>query len=263
MGEALAQVAYLPAAVQAAMGTGVFDILSHWRLSVIKDARTWPGNRRAQAMVASRLHRFTKQNDGDAGLSGQGFAAAVTGAKFGPDQFKREETGQAVSSPEFMAIPIGAGLAMTRSGIKGRRDEFRDLVASRQLTVIRSKGKLLLVRQLKGRGKAQKGLRSQVLAVLTKRRTEPGRLKFYQTFERVQAQDVQKLEKIIDLAATEAGRAKLADRVRVTSTGQAAYTSAYREFLGNNPRRFSEARAVATAASRAARGVITGGEGRA
>ncbi len=263
MGEALAQVAYLPVCAQGAMKTAVFDIVSHHRLSMIKQAAKWPGGRRAQAMVASRLHRFSKDNDGDAGVTGQGFAAAVTGTKFGPDQFMREETGKEVSSSEFMAIPIGAGLAMTRSGIKGRRQEYRDLIASRQLKIIRSRGKLLVIRELKGRGKKDKGLRSQILAVLVKRRSEPGRLNFYSAFDRVQASDVAKLEAIIDLAATEAGRMKLEERVRTGEASQTAYRNAFREFLQDNPRKFAQARAAGKAAARAARGVISGGEGRA
>lgn len=264
LADALAQVGYLPAAIQGAARAAAFDMLSHHRLSVIKNARTWPGGRRAQAMTASRLHRFSKDNEQNAGVTGQGFAAAVTGQTFGSDAFVREEAGQSITAGGYMALPVGAGAEMVKSNIAGRRQQFRDLVASRALSIIPVRGALLLVQKLAGRGKAQKGLRERVLAVLIKRRTEPGRLKFYPTWERIQSEDTPKLEKILSLATTEAGRVKLAERNRAGVAGRAAYTSTFREFLSTNPRRFAQARQVATAAAAAARNsVISGAGGRA
>lgn len=266
MAEALAQVAYLPAAVQGSMKTALYDVVKHHRSSVIKGAKKWPGGRRAQAMVASRLHRYAKENENDAGVSGQSFGAAESGVKFGGEQLVREESGEAVNSREFMAVPVGVGREMVMSGIAGRRQQFRDLIASRELRIIKSKsGALFLVRALQaGRSKGEKvGIREQIIAMLTRKRVEPGRLGFYAAWDKVQSQDVHKLEDVIDLAATEAGRVKLAERSARSAAGRAAYTSAWREYLEANPRKFAQARAVANAAARAARGIIPGAEGRA
>jgi hypothetical protein len=260
IGEVLGMVATMPAAVQGAMSIGLLDVLSHHRLSVIKAAGLWPGKRRAQAMIASRLHRYTRQDENDAGVSGQAFAAAQKGETFGGSAFKRFEEGAAVSSSDPFVVPIGAGRAMVESGIKGRRQQFRDLIGSDRVHLIRSaSGKVLVVRTLKGRGRRQKGLRSELLGVLSRRRFEPPRLKYRQTFDEVVAKDLPKLEKVVELGTTVAGRQRLRRADALRAVGQAAYTREFRNYLTSNPRKFVEARRAALEAKRLARGQVHSG----
>jgi hypothetical protein len=251
IGEVLGMVATMPAAVQGAMSIGLLDVLSHHRLSVIKAAGLWPGKRRAQAMIASR---------NDAGVSGQAFAAAQKGETFGGSAFTRFEEGAAVSSSDPFVVPIGAGRAMVESGIKGRRQQFRDLIGSDRVHLIRSaSGKVLVVRTLKGRGRRQKGLRSELLGVLSRRRFEPPRLKYRQTFDEVVAKDLPKLEKVVELGTTVAGRQRLRRADALRAVGQAAYTREFRNYLTSNPRKFVEARRAALEAKRLARGQVHSG----
>lgn len=264
MGAVLGMVATMPAAVQGAMRTGLFDVLSHHRLSVIKSAAGWPGKRRAQAMVASRLHRWTKENQGDAGLTGQAFAAAVKGQTFGRDAFKRFEDGASVSSADPFVVPIGAGRAMVDSNIKGRRQAFRDLLKSDRVHLVQgSGGRIFVVRTLKGRGRAQKGLRSELLGILSRRRTERPRLGYRSAFDRVVNEDLPKLARIVELGATVAGRQSLRRADTLKRAGQEAYSRTFREYLSANPRKFVEARKAASEARQAARGQISGSGGRA
>jgi hypothetical protein len=239
----------------------LYDLLSHHRLKVISKAgRTFPGKREAQKMVATRLFRYTRMQTGEhtvAGVVGEAFAAADTGMTFGGSVLRQLEAGGPISSGGFMLIPVGRGAELARSGIKGRRRQFADLIAGRRLELIVRPGKpALLVQHVAGRGTKERGRRDVIMAVLARRRTQRPLLEFYRSFDEVQSSDAPKFEKAMDLAATAAGQSTLLERIDRQRSGAAASIAAYRAYIAANPGNNAEARRVAMAASKAARGQI-------
>lgn len=259
IGQALAQVALLPAAVQAAFRERLYDLLSHHRLHVLKHHRL-PSGRAAQRMLATRLWRYTRASARDAGVAGEAFVAAASGDTYGADAFRRLEFGGDVAAGAPMAVPIGAGRVLARRD----RAAWRRLLGSGVLEAIRTRaGRTLLIRETAGRARDAGGAKSLLYAVLTRRRRQPAQLGYFAGFEAVQARHVAKMEQDLERAASAAGQAALVEASRERAALDAAYLQGLRRYLAAHPNRLREARAAGLAARRAARAANTVRGGRA
>lgn len=253
LGQVLATVALMPAAVQSAFRERLYDLLSHHRLSVLKHHQL-PSKRRAQQMLASRTYRYTRADaagalGGGLGVVGEGFLAAESGQTYGRDAFKRLEEGGEVSAREAMIIPVGAG----------RRLALRDRAAWERLLhgdvdLIRApSGRMLLVRQSIRKG----SIKETIYGVLSRRRRQPAQLGYYRQFDSVQGRHVAKLEADLDRAQTAAGQAAIVERAAEGRRLGEAYLAGLRRYLDANPGRLREARAAGVAARKLAKAANT------
>lgn len=265
LGGVLAELGALPHALGAAMRSKVYDMLSHHRRSVLSHHR-FPSGRRAQQMLASRLYRYTRADTDPvrpAGIVGEAFAAAQSGATFGGETFKQWEDGADISARESMVIPIAAGAKMMR-GAAGARARFRQLIERRELVLVERRGKFpLLVKP--NEADRHGGERSTIYAVLTVRRRQGRILGFYAQFESVAARHLPRLERVLDIAMKAGGEAAVLEEERIKGIGREAYQASFKriydESLGvNGNKRRSLAHKAAELARKAAEREAVGGD---
>lgn len=269
LGEVLAAVGYIPAALVGALGEAVYDHMSHHRKSVIGSAGSRFRNpARGKRYVASRLFAYgrrrptpTKIED----IQGESFMAALaspgktkTGRVFpaSRSQLLLLETGGVVNTRKPMAIPIGEGVNESGpfagqwrpSALKAIRERRTDLV-------VRPGRPTLIVQELAAtrRQGVQLGIRSQVIGVLSRRREQSPILGFFEQARKIEPKHLAKYDRVIDQAMTAAGRESLALRSRAVEAGRSAYLSEFDRLIKADPGNHKGARRAAEQAARLAR----------
>ncbi|GMV26923.1 MAG: hypothetical protein AMXMBFR58_29540 [Phycisphaerae bacterium] len=227
--DAAATIATLPAATRAVFRAGLYEILSHHRTSVIKhSARTMPGGRSAQQMVASRLFRFTKETAG--GITGEGWAAAVSksgdDAKGGyannPRFFPLIEEGGQHRTSGWMAVPV-----TDKKGVARQRfaDKMRQLLKQDALKIVPRPGQVSLLVQVK------EDHTYQLWGVLARRTTIRPMLGFYDRWSSTLSKDLPHLERWLDRAMKGASVAGLEQAMRERAMGQQVYLAEFKKQL--------------------------------
>lgn len=233
----IATLGYFPAAMVRALHVRFIDLLSHHRRSVAKHHK-FPAKRRAQRMLFARLSAVyatqRKPTDIDH-LVGRSFSRPAREEPFPQDIAAMWETGADVNASAPFVIPLGFGL--TTGGLHGMTGFARGAKTSklfnevfrqggahtdRELHFVRtSSGRVLaVVETVAKRTTSRKnrktgvvtqtgGMRSQVVGVLARRRRQGPMIEFYGQFDRVLPKHQAKMDADLEMALTEAGRAKL------------------------------------------------------
>lgn len=261
MGEALGQIALLPAALRGAFLWILYDIVTHQRTSVLKHHKLRAG-RPAQQMLATRIFRYTKAADSEnrvAELMGETFVAAVAGSDAGagyvenPRFFQLLETGGESTSGAPRAVPIAAGL-LRRGGSVRVNPKFKELLKAKAFDVVPRKGKLPLLVYSPESGRE----RSVIYGVLAKRLDYGPQLNFYKQWNSVLARGLPKMEKGLERAATAAGQAALADRDALVRAGKEAYLETLKQMSTRGIKGRQAKRAAQLAESAAKKDYIAG-----
>ena len=262
MSEVLATCGCVPASLAGALSARSFDLLSHHRKAVIKNAKTWPGGAKAQRAVASRLFRYGSKNGEQASaisdVQGQSFAASTSepSSPFAGGSLGKLESGGTVSTNQPMIVPIARGL--NNDGLTKSR-MFINAIKNHTFDVItQGKGRGLVILQHAANNKDQndekfRGWRSVVIGKLLKSRRQSPMLRFFESFERIVPKHKADMEKDLGDALTAAGLAKLDRRADVQAAQRGAYRAAYAEALANLPGKHAKARAAGAAAAKLVR----------
>lgn len=260
-GGVLGQLAHLPSALIGVIGELNYDLMSHHRLAILKHNKL-PSGRGAQAMIATRLHRYGRKRAEPQSLDevvGESFAAADKGETYGPTFFEDLEKGRDINAGKLMAIPIGA-LALTGGARAAAIKRFREQLANHEL-IVTPGGALINKRKL-----GPKALKQAIVGILSRNRTQRPLLGFFSEFERIWAAHLVKYEKAAEMAMTAAGQEALAGELQTKTIAReaasSAYIAAYRAAINANPNATGQARKVAKAAAKLARAEALG-EGRA
>lgn len=262
MSQVLATCGVIPAALAGALAARNFDLLSHHRKSIIKNARTWPGGVRAQRAIASRLARYGskygKQAETISDVRGESFAATMSpkpGAPLVGDALSTLETGRTVNTNEAMIVPILAGRISGSSGTL-KTKQFVDAIKNHTFQIIakgRARGLVIVeyaARKVKGE---QLGVRSVIIGKLTKRREQSPMLKFFESFERVLPKHLAQMGEDMESALTAAGLARLSRKRETQAAQHAAWKEAYAASLASLPGKYPEARKAGAAAAKLVR----------
>ncbi|MEM1183688.1 MAG: hypothetical protein AAGI53_01665 [Planctomycetota bacterium] len=236
------------------IATRTGDLLSHHRSSVLRRVgRDFPGKRRAQRFMASRLQFYSRTRrpypNTYAEATGEAFAAGINddSAAGGPiDITLLERGGRRVSAGGPMAIPLLGFRNLHQSApALGRVRQFRDQLKRNRYDVTPSG---LLVADIAGT--RARGARSLVAGVLRRSTVHRPLLGFFAEFDRIEPRHAVKLERDLGKLVTVAGRAALQDRLvrheRVRALGAAAFA----EHLKMNPGDHAGARKAALEISR-------------
>ena len=219
--EAVSTIGYLPASLRGAITVLLFDMLSHHRLSVLKNHR-FPDYRGGQKFIAASYRRYTKPRGDIAGkaldIVGESFLKT---AKFSenktevPGRFKQLEFGERIAANSFMAMPINGGRATAGQWA---------LLREKKLTMIRTKSGALLAfapAKMTKAGQFRKGARTRLLFVLFKRRVQRPMLNFFARWNDIANRDTTaaRFGKMLDnavAAATLIGPKAVAAQARQT-----------------------------------------------
>jgi hypothetical protein len=271
--ELLETVWSIPPCLAAVYGEINFDLLSHARLGILKDAKTnFPRGRPAQQMLAASLHRYGRVVDVPTELKdarGEIFAA---GGGFGAldDQHKAIENleyGATITSSTPMAVPIGFA---TQS--KANRVKFSELLRAGGFGIIARAGKnpLLVTHEgdgpelrRKDGGDGFQRARTVIWGYLTRKRVQKPLLTFRARVASSWEKKKPEYDRGAALAMTEAGRAKLTQRVENKEGQRDAFNQGFevakaRALAQGLPKR--KARQVAMVAGRAAKREFMQGE---
>lgn len=290
--EAIAAVGFVPAALLGALQGWSADTVNHHKRKVLQlAAQSFDAKDRARRMIASRLFGYGSKKGVDTieEIEGQSFLASRSDvAQLTAEALEAFEKGASITTSEAMAIPIGSGPGSGRpfTGVfanvpiwRGKLGKGEKGIATSnrlaQFDFIRGDdGKTYIVdnrersiRRLSRNGQSGDvvGGRQQagkIVGILVKRRQQRRRLGFMQAWEAVWPKQEAKLDAVLDLALTEAGRAKLQGQTNARREGNDAGREAFTQFLSANPGKYAAARKVADAARKAVRARYSEGDKR-
>lgn len=240
--EAFLTLGYMPVAMQTAIRLRFYDLLSHHRLTVLKNHKL-PSGRTGQQWLASRMYRYTKTTGGKLfpiNVVGEGFAVDIEDWQ---GQVNLLERGGTRTSQRPMLIPIGAGDARG-PGLRPSK-KLQDAKANKSGAFITTpRGQTFLVQSIGGT-RAGIGAKTEILGVLSKRQTYRPMLGFQRAFDIVVPRHVEKFSADMDLAITESGREALMVRSGIASITNRARIDAMRKYLEQSPGDFRGATRVA------------------
>ena len=220
-----------------------YDVLSHHRSGVLKDAKSnFDRGRGAQKFLGSKLGRFGR-------LTGKGRlptkVSQVRGESFAASEdeiLEGLERGGSQNTAEPMAIPVAP---------RFRRNpkRFAQLMERRQFVVVGARG-LLIDPDDKGQDE-----RTEIAGVLTKRIVRRPRLGFMDRWDQIRPKAEAKFAADLDKLVTEAGRKELRSRIRArkavvalspraTKAALEAGEREYQRFITANPGDVPGARAA-------------------
>lgn len=267
-GEVEATIGYLPAAVAGALSEALYNMHDHHKRRVLKGHRL-PGGLAATRFLASRFFiRGRRTRDVPvriADAEGESFMAAASGETFGPSALRQLEEGGDIASGALMAVPVDEG----RVGVANRGSRtsanFRRLLSQRRLRIIpaRRGGKAVallvnITKERRVKGELRRS-RPQLVGVLVRRRRQGRMLGFHAAFDSVAPRHLARLERVLTLGMTAAGRIALEREGAEAAGARSAARTARAAHLAGNPADFAGARKAAVAAARLARG--GGGDG--
>jgi hypothetical protein len=252
---ALSLVKYMPAAMQGAMRSLVYDVLSNHRLRVIKrSAANFPSKGQAQKYVASRLYRYTKldeQNGSIASITGEGFGADV-----GEDPgnvLANLEQGASITTGESMAIPItvaGVSRAAAKKRLMEAIENRSASLVDRVVQVIPRPGRWPLLAIVRAD-------RVIPVAVLVKRREQAPRLRYYPAWDETIAKRAKDFDAAVDAAATVAGQERFVEKQMKSRDVGFTQKEAYKLALEADPKNNAKARRIAAAAAKRVRSGVS------
>lgn len=242
----LAELGFIPAIMPAVISERIKDAVDHHKRGVLKDARAdFPGGRRAQKFLASRLYGYGRTTGSQlptkmSQVRGESFA--VEGRE---GLLENLERGGTRTSATAMAIPLVPRYQGARN-----RARWQSKLDNLEFDVI--PGRSLLVETLGGRrrGGTRVGLRSEIVGFLAKRTTVRGLLRFFARWEQNLSRVTAKLDSDLEKAMTAAGRAALQTRIETKAAADRAYGFVKAEYLNRNP---GDIKGAARAARNAAR----------
>lgn len=236
VGEVVAQIGFLPAALIAILRVRNFDMMDHHRRTTATKSGLHNADR-ARRFIFSRMFRYgakVKNPLKIEDVQGESFLASREKSKGFPlDQrfFENLEFGGPVNSRQPMAIPILAGLQKGPYGTmptarftRGVKDRSFDLVKAKS-------GKTLLIDVQQRRGNL--GMRSVIVGVLARRRQQRPLLGFFKAWDAILPRHLAKYEKVMDLAMTEAGRQSIARQLDAELAKKGEYGRALRRAVAD------------------------------
>lgn len=250
IGDAIRTLGFIPPAMQGAIRSRFYDLLSHHRLHTMKYHQL-PGGRSAQKWLVTRLYRWTKLTGGGVmpmNVVGEGFAADVD--EWG-GQLKVMEQGGTRTTQAPMLVPIGAGDA-AGPGLKPSKRLQRVLAEKSGAFITTGKGTTFLIEHMAGKRNGM-GARSMLLAVLTRRQKYRPMLGYQKAFDLVLPKHISKVGDDVDKAMTVAGRQSLENRSEIEAVVNRARIDAMRKYLEIYPGNFREAERVAKLAAKSIR----------
>jgi len=217
-------------------------------------------------MIASRMFRYGSLDKDPKSLDrlqGESFMAARRSPKTGDKSqvpLSREwilalETGKTFNTRGVMAVPILAGRPFVGPFENFPLRGWYKKLANNEYDIINtSSTEGLLVEELDNvrRSSGIHGVRTRIVGILKRRRTQRPLLRFYAEYDRIRPKHLAKYDRAFAMALTESGRAGLRRKNEIVRTGREAYANAFRRYLSSNPGNYSESRKVAQAAKRAA-----------
>lgn len=242
IGEVVATLGYFPAIMPLVVSERNYDLLTHHRSGVLKDARkSFPSGRKGQQFAAAKLKRYGRKNPQTIQeVRAEGVAQEDKPEDRGADALETLEFGRIVQTAKPMAIGYGGGKI--------------DSASRALLTYLQPRGVLLSFE--KGRGYVDRenkdlgrvGDRTEIYT-LRRRRVARPLLGYYKRWDVSVPKALVKYEADLEKVLTEAGRAALSERIVVADTRRRTYDKAYRQFLVGSPGAYAKARAAAKAAA--------------
>lgn len=242
----------MPDVVSAALQEAMFDLVNHHRRGILRHHQM-PSKTRGRKMLAAQLHRYTKRGmdrSRPIEMTAESFGASST-----PKFLLNLEHGGRIQTDEWMAIPTEGGIGQLGNERITHRN-FRKFLASRTLRVVWARGRLLLIHDAKARTVkgTRIGERSIVMGELRKSRTQRPLLGFEATWNRNLPKQLAKIDRILGMAVTEAGRIKLARGQEASRASTSAYYAELdRQLAGNGGKMTGAVRKAANDAARLAK----------